>query len=94
MRQLENAEHLSGHFSLEHRSFLLFQWFLLTGADDQAPRLGQHFHVFAGETGEFGSDRNPSICVDDCRRDWSQQLGFGAKPVFAVMAVLRTAGFK
>ena len=41
MRQFENAEPLRRHFSLEHRySLLLFQGFLLAGADDQSPRLG------------------------------------------------------
>ena len=94
MRQLENPEHLSGHFSLEHCSSLLLFRGLLPGPDDQAPRLGQHFHVFASETGEFGLDRKPSICVNDCRRNWGQQLRFGAKPVFTVMAMLRSAGFK
>src|SRR5581483_4256113 len=95
MRQLENAEHFIGYFSLECRSSLrLFQGCLLLGADDQAPGLGQHFHVFAREAGDVGCDRKPSIGFYDCRRDWSQQLRLGAKPVFTVMAVLRASGFE
>src|ERR1019366_8558588 len=95
MRQLENKEHLIGHFSLEGRSSLLFcRCLSLLCIDDQAPSLGPYFHVFTCEPGEFGSDRKASTYADDCRRDWSQQLGLGAKPVFTVMAVLRPSGFE
>src|SRR5579864_9764761 len=66
MRQLEDTEHLIRYFLLERSSFLrLFHDFLLLGADNQPPRLGQHFHVLTRETGDFGCDLKPSICVDD-----------------------------